>query len=191
MATRHASEYRREVLGGPEIKNVGATLFMVDPLRIPFRGRVYEAPPLPFKQGVKLLKIQARIEAMAAREEGAAAQETKLDEYLEVLRDAATLLRRNLRPDRGRLRRMRWRLGVTGNPFIHATEHELAQLVGFLSLSRTSLAISSQAETADREGASESISSNGSASSSENIQPGSDRTGSRFRGGTSATGSVI
>ena len=112
----------------PAVKNRPALVYLTDPLRVPFRGRLYELPPVGFRDGERIMEIQERLEDTdhSARKGRRA-----------LFEEAAALIRRLVTPDRGWLLRLRWRLRLVRNPFRQATEVEIAELLGFLAACRT------------------------------------------------------
>lgn len=116
----------------PPPRNVHSALFVLDGERIevPYRGRMWELLPVSFSDGLRLVAAKAAIEAF---DENADAGD--IIRYHAALELTVRLARRYLRP-RGRLRRLRWRLRLSRNPFRHATEAEVGQFLGFFLASR-------------------------------------------------------
>lgn len=112
-------------------RNVRATLFMVDGERveIPYRGRVYELLPVSFEDGLRLADVRGTLEEL----EDAKPTTENVARYRSALRFVVALAPRYLRP-RGRWRRAFWAL--TRNPFRHATDAEVGELLGFFLGSR-------------------------------------------------------
>jgi hypothetical protein len=107
-----------------ESRNVAPVLFLADPVRVPFRGLMYEIPPVPYKVGLQVVELQTEI--FRAVEAGNFAG------YRDLLGDVVKLVRANVKLYRARpWWRFWWALGW--NPFWRATEMELGEfLAGFL-----------------------------------------------------------
>lgn len=135
-ASREA--YRARYSGGPVEApaplNVVPTLVVIGEtsIEIPFRGRMYEFRPIGFADGLRLLearRLLENVEAEPTPENVAGARA--------ALHMVAGMARKYLRP-RGRLRRLRWRLRLSRNPYRRATEAEVGQLLGFFLAFRMS-----------------------------------------------------
>jgi hypothetical protein len=107
-----------------ESRNVGPVLFLTDPMRLPFRGLMYEIPPVPYKVGLQVVELQNEIFR--------AAEASDFAGYRALLHDVVKLVRANVKLYRARAWwRFWWALGW--NPFTRATEMELGEfLAGFL-----------------------------------------------------------
>lgn len=109
----------------PEVKNRAALVYLTDPLRVPFQGRLYELPPVGFRDGDRIMALREVLgdpdaEPKARREANEA---------------AIRLIRRLVTPDRG-LYRIRWKLRLVRNPFRRATDVEIGEMLGFLAACR-------------------------------------------------------
>ncbi len=109
--------------------NGRAMLLLVgeDRIEIPYKGTLYELRHISFEDGLRCVTAKAAIDALDGEEitpEGVAA-------YGAACRAVVALVPRYLRPVHGRLRRLRWRLGLHRNPFRRATDAEVGQLLGF------------------------------------------------------------
>ena len=113
------------------VKNRPALVYLTDPLRVPYRGRLYELPPVSYMDGVRITDIMSQLEDPDLEEE----------KRLTAMQDAAALIRRLVTPDRDRgwWLRLRWKLRLVRNPFrpAVATEMEIGELLGFLAWCRT------------------------------------------------------
>jgi len=110
-------------------RNIGSVLIITgaDRVEIPYRGRMYELLPVSFEDGLRLTQCQSVIEELVG---GRRPTHEDSEAYAGALRVIVRMTRRYLLP-RGRLRRLRWRLRLVRNPFRHATEAELGELLGF------------------------------------------------------------
>jgi hypothetical protein len=103
----------------------------MEPFRVPFRGRLWEIPPVPVEDGARVLELLAWLEDAAADPAKAVA------EYRAQMRGAVALVRRLVRPERGRLRKLLWQLHLLPNPWRTASHEELGEWLGFFWLRRT------------------------------------------------------
>lgn len=115
----------------PRPNNLGAILDLGTMVYFQFRGRSYGVPPLPWREGEKLLDAWLEL-----RSYGEHVDRDNLDGYYGALRRISRLLWRNCRPP-GRLPKLLKALGLKPNPFIQANETELAELALFFLGRRT------------------------------------------------------
>jgi hypothetical protein len=108
----------------PETRNVAPVLYLTDPVRVPFRGLMYEIPPVPYTVGLQAVEMQSEIMRAVEANDFAA--------YKVILGDLIKLIRKNVKPYRVRTwYRFWWAMGW--NPFRQASEVELGEfLAGFL-----------------------------------------------------------
>lgn len=100
-----------------------------------FRGRAYGIPPLPWREGEKILAAWQE-----AKSHGPTLDRESLTPYFQAIEKLQGLLWRNCRPV-GRVRRLlRW-LGLHPNPFRIATEGEIGELALFMLGRRMSRAV--------------------------------------------------
>jgi hypothetical protein len=115
----------------PKVKarNLGPTLWLADPMRMPFRGLMYEIPPIRYSAGVEATNIQKGIIEAVGRDD--------LQAYQELLKEATELIRANVRPYRWKRwgHRLRWALGW--NPFKEASEFEIGEFLAGFQMRRT------------------------------------------------------
>lgn len=153
-------------------ENIRPALFMVDPLRIPFRARMWTAH-VDWQDGARLVDIHQRAEKGVGG--------------VELFRELSAIAGRVLR----RYPESRWQrfLRVSGlrrNPVRGATERELGELLGFFLMCRTNSSVGSWAGAA---ATSASTSSTSWPTSSGVSPPGRVRTATRSPGRTSSTAS--
>lgn len=117
----------------PRPLNTAGVVWLVDPMRVPFRGRMYEIPPLPYKAGIQVMQVQDQLAAL--RSEGGEDRLARLEKWAS---DAAALIYANVKPQRGR---WRWSLRLHRNPFRKANFRELGELLGFLLRSQTTTSV--------------------------------------------------
>ncbi len=101
----------------PAPLNTAGVLWLEDPFRVPFRGRMYEIPPLGYAAGIRAMRLQERLEHVR--------ESNDIEELERWATDAAKLIRANVRPDPRksyRLWRIRWKLRIARNPFRYANE---------------------------------------------------------------------
>lgn len=122
-------EYRRQFpqpvhRERPETVNAEAATGIDRPVVFAFQGKPYVLRPIPWEDGVALHELQMRF----LRPEGAA-------DYRDACREAVALM--------GRLARCRgwrgWLRRVLPNPFRHASEKEVGEVLDFFWLCRTGL----------------------------------------------------
>lgn len=136
-AEKHADDLRRHRQASrgqtPRIVNTRPVLWLRDPTRWPFRGKLWEVPPIPLRDAVRVLEFQMWAISIAERKnlDGFA------EEYHERMSGAIKLIRRCVVPERGRIRRLLWRLRLLPNPWRSATDSEVSELLGFFSALRT------------------------------------------------------
>lgn len=122
LAERFADE-AGPVRRSPGVVNGEAVRALTLPGVLAYGGRVYDVPPVPFPAGIQLVELRAQLQAA-----------TSPAEELRALREMARVMKRLVRP-RGALRRATWFL--RRNPFRHASEQEIGELLGFFSVHRT------------------------------------------------------
>ena len=125
----------RGLFAQPEQRNAGTVLLLDvegDGMAVPFRGRVYALPSVPYQDGVRLLELKAELDGFAGR----VLEGPELERYRAAWQRVAELVYRLVLPRDGPVRRFLWRLRLWPNPFKSATERELAELLGFLSACR-------------------------------------------------------
>lgn len=108
----------------PPTRNRDNVLYLTDPMRMAYRGRIYEILPVPFRSGLRAIAIQEKaIEAAKVQD---------YTTYAAALNDALELIRKGVRPYRASwIVRLAWALGW--NPFKDATEMEVGEfLMGFI-----------------------------------------------------------
>lgn len=115
----------------PRSQNVRAILDLGELIFFTFRGRGYGVPPLPWKEGERLLDVWLQIRAF-----GDEIDEEKVDDYFSALRRLARILWRNTRPPGPWLRLLKL-LGILRNPYLRANERELAEAAVFFLGLRT------------------------------------------------------
>lgn len=133
MARRHQAWADTHGLNDPppSPRNVRPVVWLSDPFRIPFRGHLWEIPPVPFEDGARCLELMDWFQKSAEDPTHA------VEEYRDRMRDAVALIRRLVRPHKGRLRRLRWRLRLMRNPWRTASHEELGEILGFFWGRRT------------------------------------------------------
>lgn len=111
-------------------------LALGDTAVLPFRGREYIVPPVPYVAGQRLLLIANAAEAL-----------NDAPNSINKVAEAATLARlmmslfRSLCYPRGLVRRALWRLHLLPNPFRVASEQELQDLYSFFWVCRMSTSV--------------------------------------------------
>jgi len=111
-----------------ETRNAAPVLYLTDPVRVPFRGRMYEIPPIPYEVGIKVVELQNQL--------GKLAETMDVVAYRQILIDTVRLVRRHVRPYQTRpWHRFKWALGW--NPFRQATEMELGEFLASFVMRRT------------------------------------------------------
>lgn len=111
-------------------RNVRAILDLGNMVYFEFKGRAYGVPPLPWREGEKLLALRLQIGAL-----GEEISEESLPVYYTGLKKMARIMWRNTRP-KGRWLRLFKRIGLF-DPFAVASETELADLAVFFLGLRT------------------------------------------------------
>jgi hypothetical protein len=115
----------------PAPRNVREVLDLGTTVYVSFRGRAYGVPPLPWREGQRLLAAWNEAVRMPAL-----ISPTDRSNYTRVMGDITATLWRNTRPV-GLFWRVLKRLGLLRNPFASASDSELAELLGFFLASRT------------------------------------------------------
>jgi hypothetical protein len=112
-----------------ESRNVGPVLYLTDPVRVPFRGHMYEVPPIPYTVGLRVVELQIELEAIG--------KQMDIEAYRRVLISVVKLVRQHARPTGFRMwNRLKWACGW--NPFRQATEVELGEFLAVFVMRRTS-----------------------------------------------------
>lgn len=158
-------------------RNVREVLDLGTVTYISFRGRQYGVPPLPWKEGERLLDAYLEVREF----EGDLARED-LRRYFDAVERIAKILWKNVRP-LGFARRFLKRLRLLRNPFRDATEGEIGELAVFFLGRRTRSSGFAPPARAPR-----ATSSRTSPSSSRSSPAGSETTASPSRSGTTSTG---
>ena len=114
----------------PAPRNVRPVLWLTDPFRIPFRGRLWEIPPVSFDDGARVLEYLAWIDGI--KED----PDRFVTEYRTKMREVTRLIWRCVRPYWSRWARIRWRLGLMKNPWRTASMEELGEILGFFWMRR-------------------------------------------------------
>lgn len=115
----------------PAPRNVQGVLWLTDPFRVPYRGRMWIIPPVSFVDGARVLRIKTWLEQATEDEAKFRA------EYLKTMREIMALIRRLVRPESGWFRRIRWRLRLMRNPWRTATHEEVGTILGFFWMRHT------------------------------------------------------
>jgi hypothetical protein len=115
------ADNRRPLLPSRNRENI---FYLKDPMRMAYRGRIYELLPVPFRKGVQAIHIQEQMFSAAGQGDHAL--------YGSLLEDAVKLIRSGVRPHRPSwVMKIAWALGW--DPFKQATEQEVGEfLVGFM-----------------------------------------------------------
>ena len=108
--------------GRPALVLLGSESYQV----VAFGGRGYELGHVSFEDGIRLVGAKATVEAL---DESDPTPEN-VEAYLAALRLIVRMAPRYLLPVE-RARRLLWRLRLLRNPFRHATDREVGQLLGF------------------------------------------------------------
>ena len=111
-------------------RNVRAILDLGNMVYFEFKGRAYGVPPLPWREGEKLLALRLQIGAM-----GKEISEETLPVYYAALKQMTRIMWRNTRP-KGRWLRFLKRVRLF-DPFAVASELEVAELAVFFLGLRT------------------------------------------------------
>lgn len=121
-------EYLKHDAPTTETRNAGPVLYLTDPVRVPFRGRMYEVPPVPYLTGVRIVELQGELVRLS--------KDMDLEAYRRVLIDTVRLVRSHVRPYKVRWPdRLKWAMGW--NPFRQATEVELGEFLAVFVMRRT------------------------------------------------------
>jgi hypothetical protein len=111
-----------------ETRNVAPVLYLTDPVRVPFRGRMYVIPPIPYTVGLEVIEMQNELVLLAERMD--------MKTYRDILVRTVKLIRRNVKPHGFTLwPRIKWALGW--NPFRQASELELGEFLAGFVMRRT------------------------------------------------------
>ena len=120
----------------PAFRNIGPTLYLTQPFRVPWRGRMWLIPPVGYPDALRLLEFQRRSLELSQE-----AQSMPPRELFAAMRrhmaDGCRLVPRMVQP-MGRIARLfwpiRWRLL---NPFRALSETELRDFIAAFSMRRT------------------------------------------------------
>lgn len=110
----------------PEIANAATVLGLGEAGVLFFRGRAFRVPPVGYREGVRLQQLADRLAALAL----AAAPD---DEQVEAIDEMIAAFARLAHPVGWR----GWLRALLPNPFRHASEVEVGQLLAFFSHCRT------------------------------------------------------
>jgi hypothetical protein len=116
--------------------NVEPLLDLGDLVYFHFRGRAYCVPPLPARQGERILDTWLELQ-----EYGETLTRELLPRYYAGLRRLESLIWQSIRPE-GRFRRLLYHLKLLPNPYRRATEREVVERTLFLLERRTSMSVS-------------------------------------------------
>ena len=124
----------------PKIVNLVHALELDGKAKLPFRGVMYVAPPVPHMEGLTLQLLSERAVAILKLPDGV----DKLREVRLLNEDMVRLYRSLCYPE-ALWRRVLWTLHLHPNPFRNASEQELKELHAFFSVCRmnTGLQLSS------------------------------------------------
>lgn len=125
-----AADEQRRLRHRPTVQVNGSTVTRLRTDRIEYRGRVFRVRPISYPDGVRLQALNLRIEALADQPE--TPQELAA---LQVLIEECTILFRTFVTPEHWLDRILW--PFLSNPFLNATEREVADLFGFFFYCRT------------------------------------------------------
>lgn len=126
-----AGKMRRLESRIPEPANHDFALALSQTATLQFRARRFFVPPVPYPAGIRLTKIYAALKRLGGADENDA---DGIRALLEVMEEAVDLFWALVKPvtlwDR-----LLWR--VRSNPFLHCTEQEIGELIGFFFVCRT------------------------------------------------------
>lgn len=137
MDLRHA-EYEARIPGGgepPLSKNVRPLAWLTNPTRFPFRGRNWEVPPISATDGIRIFELLHTLDEFKRKAPDGSDDLVGL--YATFLRESLKIIRRCLKPERGRLRRLFWRVRLSRNPWNTASDVEIGEILGFFWMCRT------------------------------------------------------
>lgn len=132
IAANERSTARLLVKQLPSIGNIVAVEALTATVRFQYRGRVFDAPPIPVLPGLRLQAMELELEKMAPAESDEDAQE-KLLLLKTMLLEMFDIMWKNVRPVK-LIDRILWRL--ERNPFLDANRKEVAELLSFFSQCR-------------------------------------------------------
>lgn len=115
-----------------EVRNTQAVLDLGNLKAFLFRGQPFGVPPIGWKDGQRLVLLQASFNQYLSKQ----LDESAARGYFAAVAQVAPLLWQLTRPV-GKIRRLMKRLGLHRNPFQEATEAELGQLLSFFQACRT------------------------------------------------------
>ncbi|HYC31120.1 MAG TPA: hypothetical protein VEB59_02470 [Gemmatimonadales bacterium] len=182
LQAREAARVQQYLDQTPEPRNLALALSLGEAEVLQFRNRVFRVPPVPYPSGLRLQAILRRLERL----KGLPEDEAMLTELLGLLHEAVQLFHSLVRPAT-LWDRLFWRLRA--NPFLHATETEVGELLGFFSVCRTSSSV--RPPNATPAVRSPSLTSPTTSRPSFSVSAGRrgwDRTAIRAPGGTSGWG---
>jgi hypothetical protein len=105
--------------------NVDVVLDLGNAVFFHFRGRAYGVPPLPWRQGQRMLSLYT-----AGLQYKSPLSPDDAPKYFRIINQLAKLLWKNCYPTSLPLRVLRW-FGLMPNPFRLATEQEIAEHTNF------------------------------------------------------------
>jgi hypothetical protein len=167
----------------PKPRNAQPVIYLTDPLRIPALGRMWTILPVSVPDAIRVTEIMDRMEELRGWETEPGRRAEARAEYAAILAAAVDLIPRLVEPT-GRGRRMWWLRKRIGNPFRHATEAELVDLLLGFSMRRKM-----GRDRRDAERPSHMTTSTDAPRSHTGFPRGVDRTGSPSRGVITSTGS--
>lgn len=116
----------------PSIGNIVAVEALTATVRFQYRGRVFDAPPIPTLPGLRLQAMELELEKMSGAESDEDAQ-MKLLVLKQMLLEMFEIMWKNVKPV-GIFDRVFWRWRA--NPFLGANRKEVAELLSFFSQCR-------------------------------------------------------
>lgn len=116
----------------PSIGNIVAVEALTATVRFQYRGRVFDAPPIPTLPGLRLQAMELELQRVTDAESDEDAQ-MKLLAMKEMLLEMFDVMWKNVKPV-GIFDRIFWRWRT--NPFLTASRKEVAELLSFFSQCR-------------------------------------------------------
>lgn len=132
IAANERSTARLLIKQLPSIGNIVAVEALTATVRFQYRGRVFDAPPIPTLPGLRLQAMELELERMTTVESDEEAQ-LKLLGIKQMLLEMFDIMWRNVKPV-GIFDRIFWRWRA--NPFLDANRKEVAELLSFFSQCR-------------------------------------------------------